>query len=167
MYFNSFPRIVYSLDGGNTGVLVTDIFRRITIPEENLVTSTSFDEYDIRDGDTPEIVAHRLYNNAELHWIVLVVNNIIDPRFDWPLSTMALNNYVTKKYGVGNELVLHHYVNADGDVVHSSYVAGTKTAISNYEYEEELNEQKRRIKILRPQFVETFLKAFERFIKNG
>jgi hypothetical protein len=167
MYFAALPRIVYTLDGGDTGLLVTDIFRRFTISEENLTTSTSFDEYDILDGDTPEITAHRLYNNAELHWILLVVNNIIDPRYDWPLSTMSLNNYVTKKYGIGNEYNIHHYVNNDGDIVHSSYAAGPKISISNYEYEESVNEQKRRIKVLRPQFIESFLKIFDRAVKNG
>lgn len=167
MYFSKFPKITYTLDGGDTGFVATDIFRRIIAQDQNLSTALSYDEYDVIDGETPEIIAHKLYSNAELHWVVLLVNNIIDPRYDWPLSIRSLSNYVTDKYGVGNELDIHHYVNADGDIVHVSYTAGAKTAITNFEYEEDLNEQKRRIKLLKPQFVESFVKNFERIMRNG
>lgn len=167
MYFSKFPQITYTLDGGDTGFVATDIFRRVIAQDQNLVTSFSYDEYDVVDGETPEIVAHQVYSNTDLHWIILIINNIIDPRYDWPMPTQALQTFVANKYGVGNELDIHHYENSDGDIVHVSYTAGPKTAITNYEYEESLNEQKRRIKLLKPQFVETFIKNFERVMRNG
>lgn len=167
MYFASFPQISYSLDGGATSFIMTDIFRRVVTKDQNLVTAFSYDEYDVVDDETPEIVAHRVYSNAELHWIILVTNNIIDPRYDWPLSTQSLRKYVEDKYGTGNDTDIHHYVNSDGDIVHSSYTAGSKTAVTNLEYEEQLNEQKRRIKLLKPQFTESFIKNFERVMRNG
>jgi hypothetical protein len=167
MYFSNFPQITYTLDGGDTGLVVTDIFRRVIAQDQNLSTALSYDEYDIVDGETPEIVAHQVYGNADLHWIILTVNNIIDPRYDWPMPTSVFQTFVTNKYGVGNELNIHHYENDDGDVVHVSYTAGPKTAITNLEYEESLSEQKRRIKLLKPVFVETFIKNFERLMRNG
>jgi hypothetical protein len=167
MYFASFPQISYTLDGGDTGFVITDIFRRVVTRDENLVTALSYDEYDVVDDETPEIVAHRVYNNAELHWIVLVVNNIIDPRYDWPLSTRSLAKFVEQKYGIGNDTDIHHYVNADGDIVHSSYTAGPITSVTNYEYEDQLNDTKRRIKLLKPQYVESFVSNFERTMRNG
>lgn len=167
MYFSNFPQITYTLDGGDTGFVVTDIFRRVVSQDQNLSTALSYDEYDIVDGETPEIVAHEVYSNAELHWVILTVNNIIDPRYDWPMPTQVFQNFVTNKYGAGNELDIHHYENSDGDVVHVSYTAGPKTAITNLEYEDSLNEQKRRIKLLKPVFVETFIKNFERLMRNG
>jgi len=167
MYFSKFPQITYTLDGGDTGFIVTDFFRRVIAQNQDLTTAFSYDEYDIVDGETPEIVAHKVYSNAELHWVVLIANNIIDPRYDWPMPVQVLQNFVTNKYGVGNELDIHHYENSDGDVVHVSYTAGPKTAVTNYEYEESLNEQKRRIKLLKPGFVEIFIKNFERVLRNG
>jgi len=55
-------------------------------------------EYDIVEGDTPEIIAHKLYGSAQRHWVVLMMNNIVDPQYDWPLTTTTLNNYIDAKY---------------------------------------------------------------------
>ena len=54
------------------------------------------------DGETPEIVADKFYNDSELYWIILMANEMIDPRFDWPLSYVNLLNYVDNKYGTAN-----------------------------------------------------------------
>jgi hypothetical protein len=61
---------------------------------------------------------------------------------------------------------VHHYINSFGDIVHSSY-AGAKTAITNYDYEIELNEAKRRIKIIKPEFVAVFVERFTGLLNDG
>ena len=167
-YFSNFPQITYSFDSGNTvGVIVvTDILRRVKADDANIKNVLAYDEYDIQDGETPEIIADKLYNDSTLHWIILISNEILDPRFDWPLSTNALANYVTDKYGVGNEHALHHYVNDYGDVVHSSY-AGTKYEVNNTDYENEQNETKRRIKVLKSKYVPQFTQSFLGILTNG
>lgn len=165
MYFKNFPRIIYTLDGNRTNFIMTDIFRRVISTDNNTLGTLSYDEYDIMDGETPEIVASKVYDNPGLHWIILVVNNIIDPRYDWPLPVNSLISYVTNKYGVGNEYATHHYIDENGDIVHSSF-AGIKYAVTNYTYEEELNETKRRIKILKPNFVAQYIQNFEKVIGN-
>jgi hypothetical protein len=165
-YFSKFPTINYTFDTSQLVVAfnIADFTRRVIAEDVNLATTLAYDEYDIQDGDTPEIVSDRIYNNPAYHWVILLANGIIDPRFDWPLSVNAFNNYVEDKYV--DPGAVHHYVNADGDTVHSSY-AGTKIAISNYDYELAINENKRRIRIVKPQFIPMFTKNFYGTLNNG
>jgi hypothetical protein len=166
MYFKSFPTVRYSLDNLQTIFTITDIFRRVKADQRNILTSVAYDEYDIQEGETPEILSDRIYNNVYYHWVILVTNDIIDPRCDWPMDSDVFYQYVVAKYGLSNIGAVHHYVNTDGDIVHSSY-AGSKTAVSNYEYEESVNEAKRRIKVVKPQYLAAFVKNFERAMNLG
>lgn len=166
MYFKNFPEIKYSLDEGESSFIITDFFRRVRADQRNIVSSLAYDEYDIRENETPEILADKLYNDSTLHWIILITNDIIDPRWDWLMDTNVFNNYITEKYGLNNLYALHHFENEFGDVVHSSF-AGAKTTISNYEHEERINENKRRIQILKRQFVPAFITNFENVLRNG
>lgn len=165
MYFKNIPRILYSLDSNRTTFLATDIFRRVKSDYQNIQNSLAYDEYDIKEDETPEILADQIYNNPQLHWVILIVNEIIDPRWDWPLDVITLESYIDEKYGDTKNNV-RYYVNNDGDVVHSSY-AGVKTPVTNYNYEVELNESKRRIRILKPQFVPVFITSFMEKMNNG
>jgi hypothetical protein len=170
MYFKKFPKITYTFDTSNSRLVVpfemTDILRRVRIDDVVIGNTLSYDEYDILDGETPEILADKIYNNSEYHWIILIANGIIDPRFDWPLSINAFNSYVADKYGVGNEGAVHHYENADGDIVHESFT-GAKTAVTNYDYEVNINESKRRIRLVKPRFVTQFVNNFYGIMING
>lgn len=163
MYFTQFPIIRYSLDDGDTSFIITDFFRRVKANQNTIINSSAYDEYDIRENETPEILADRIYGDCRLHWIILIINDIIDPRWDWPMDTDVFINYLDEKYGLGNSNDVHHYINTDGDIVHSSY-SGTKEAVTNYEYELDLNEAKRRIKILKPKFVPQFIATFQKTI---
>jgi hypothetical protein len=163
MYFSKFPLDLYSLDDTKSLQLITDILRRVTIQEEIKNNSSVFDEYDIREGDTPERLADKIYGDTNYHWIILHVNDIIDPRFDWPLTTYQLEQMVKSKYGINNVQTTHHYENVEGYWVNNNQFA---TAISNYEYEERLNEEKRRIKILKPKFLTVVETEFDNKIKD-
>jgi hypothetical protein len=55
-------------------------------------------KYDIFDGETPEMIADKLYGSPEKHWIILAVNNIKNPQFDWPLRYNDLTKYIDIKY---------------------------------------------------------------------
>lgn len=167
-YFSKFPQIYYSFSTGLTisAFVMTDILRRVKADDYKIANSLSYDQYDILDGDTPEIVADKVYGRSDLHWTILIANEIIDPRYDWPLSTTALRNYVIDKYGEANIYGIHHYVNSDGDVVHSSY-AGIKTSVSNYDYEDAINEGKRRIRLIKPRFISEFVNNFSGLLNNG
>ncbi len=166
MYFKNFPKIRYSLDNLQTSFVITDIFRRVKADQRDILSSLAYDEYDIQEGETPEILADRIYNNVYYHWVILVTNDIIDPRWDWPMDSDVFFDYVVEKYGQNNLGAVHHYVNSTGDIVHSSY-AGNKTAVSNFDYEQTLNEEKRRIQVVKPQYLSAFLKNFERALNSG
>lgn len=107
MYFNNFPYTFYSLDDRETVQLVKNILIRVVVREEIKNNFSIYDEYDVKDGETPEIVADKFYDNPELHWIILHLNEIVDPRFNWPLSVNNLVLYTEGKYN--DKDAVHHY----------------------------------------------------------
>lgn len=158
MYFESFPYTLYSLDDRASVQLTKYILVRFALSKELKENFSLYDEYDIRDGESPEILADFFYNQPTLHWIILHVNEIVDPRFEWPLGTYDLIKYTEGKYT--NINAAHHYEDEDGYIVNSTEAGAVP--VSNYQYEERLNEEKRRIKILKPQFVQDFISEFQR-----
>jgi hypothetical protein len=130
MYFKSFPYTFYSLDDTSTVQVVTNITTRVTLSEEVKTNLSLFDEYDIRDGETPELVANKFYGNSELHWLVLHYNDIIDPRFDWPMDTNNLNRYVAGKYTDTN--ATHHFEDASGNYTNGNAYILSSNAFANF-----------------------------------
>lgn len=98
-FFSEFPRISYSLDDFESRQVVVDIFKRIVLSKEYLENSLYFEEYEVLHGETPEEVSYRFYGTTDLSWTILMFNNIVDPRFDWPISEESLYKVVEKKYG--------------------------------------------------------------------
>lgn len=137
---------------------MTDITRNIRFRRDILSQITVYDEYDIVDGETPEIIAEKVYGNAQYHWIIMLTNDIYDYKKDFPLTQTALDQFVADKYGDQADAP-KHYVNADGLVVPSDYVGATP--VSNRQYEEIVNESKRRIKIISKDLIATVLKNFK------
>lgn len=156
MYFEKFPTTNYSLDDISTVQTVRNIFLRIVFSDEIKNNYGLFDEYDVLDGETPEILADRFYSNPQYHWIILHMNDMLDPRYDWPLSSNNLRLYCESKYENINDI--HHYVNADGYIVNST--APGAIAVTNFQYEDEFNETKRRIKVLKPEYLEAVVRDF-------
>jgi hypothetical protein len=117
MFFEKFPLFQYTLDNGKTAQTLPDILRRIQLSEELRKNNAFFEQYDIKDGETPEIVAEYWYGDPHLHWIILLSNDIIDPRFDWPMSYYNLTEFCKGKYGPDNINKLHHYVNRNEFIV--------------------------------------------------
>lgn len=156
MYFENLPTTFYTLDDLETVQVVRNIFLRGTFNDEIKNNLSVFDEYDIKDGETPEILANKVYGNSLYHWVILHMNDIIDPRFDWPLTTNNLVNYCEGKYT--NIYATHHYEDGNGNWVNAD--APSATSISNFMYEDQNNEAKRRIKLLKPQYLEAVVKEF-------
>jgi len=108
-YFNTLPKILSTNYSGGT-IVLTNLLARANILPEALKNPVLYYTYDIQDGDTPEIVAHKYYGDSYRYWIVLLANEIIDPFWDWPLTGMNLNSYVTDKYTDFNPYsTAHHY----------------------------------------------------------
>lgn len=98
-FFNYYPKTFYTSNNNTTGVdVVTNIITRFGFENNLKENSSAFYKYSIQDGDTPEIIADKYYDNVERHWVVLLFNDIIDPQFDWPLQQNTLIDYIDKKY---------------------------------------------------------------------
>lgn len=161
MYFKDFPQFAYDFEigGKNKVLLLTDITRNVRFRKEVLSNIQLYDEYDIQEGETPEIIAEKVYGNANLHWVIMLVNERFDYIADFPMSYPQLMNYIEDKYGVGNEYNTHHYENERGYIVDAYYVG--KIAVSNHDYEERINEEKRRIKLISPSLIDRVMKQFK------
>lgn len=108
-YFNKFPMLSYTRDGVSN--IATDLMTRISVIKNSVDEKSIFYQYDIQEGDTPEIIASKYYNDPELHWVVLVFNNIFDPFYDWPMTYLQFSEYIADKYGSQADALetVHHY----------------------------------------------------------
>lgn len=112
-FFDKFPVIPYDINGKDVAnyELATNIFFRFKIIKSVLDDITAYYEYVIQDGDTPEILAEKIYGDSEAHWIILLANNIVDAQHDWPLDYVSFNQYILKKYDLISlaKTQTHHY----------------------------------------------------------
>ena len=196
MFFSKFPLLAYTLDNTSTYQLVPDILRRVKFSDQLKNNDAFFDKYDVRDGETPEILADKFYGDSNFHWIILMANDIIDPRFDWPMNFNMLNEYCKGKYGENEVYRVHHYANLAEYVVNGYRMlqpgstfknpvslviqnSGTFSSpivnqnaptnlypITNFMYEDGLNEKRRRISILKPELVAGIDSEFTKIIKE-
>jgi hypothetical protein len=215
-YFNYFPKTFYNVDDRKNSVdVVTNIIARFSFDENLKQNSSAFYQYEIKDGDTPEIIASKYYDNPERHWVVLLFNDIIDPQYDWPLQYRVFNEFVDKKYSAPEYAdtantsvsglswaksqsnvqsyfkVITTILNSEGTTYSDKveidqdsynqlpestqvYTLPNNTTITEtisksiktyYDYEEELNESKRKINLLKPEFVPAVEKEFKRVVK--
>jgi hypothetical protein len=163
MYFKDFPNFIYQFKVGNTTKtsLVKDVTRNIRFRRDVLANITVYDEYDIVDGETPEIIAEKLYGDAQYHWIIMLANDRYDYIEDFPLAEYQLVRVIAAKYP-GTENNIHHYVDANGFVVNSN--APGAVSVSNADDERNKNESKRRIKIISKNIINTILKDYKDLI---
>jgi hypothetical protein len=165
MYFQNFPLRAYDINGDSVSVtLLVDILERVKIRDQIKNQAQLFLDYSIQEGETPEIIAGKLYNDPELYWGVLLGNNIINPYGEWPLDSVTLFEACTDKYGAGNEFKIHHYIDAIGLIVLSS--APGATSVSNYQYEDQLNETKRSIKLIIPTLIGQVQQELTKLLKG-
>jgi hypothetical protein len=152
-YFKYFPKIRYDVRGvlnNKQYDLITNILRRVRMRLALIDNTVFFAQHSIVDGETPEQLAYTFYGDSELHWIILYGQQATHPFYDWPLKYYDLSNFVTKKYGSSEVYSTHHYEDVDGYVVDSD--ASGATTISNFLYEEQLNDLKRQLSVIRPEY---------------
>jgi hypothetical protein len=100
-YFSYFNKIAYNLeDNVTSSQLVTNLLQRSAFLKEVAENTAIAYEYQLSDGDTPETIAHKLYGDSNRHWIILLFNKLINPQYEFPLSGIALDKYITNKYGI-------------------------------------------------------------------
>ena len=173
-YFEYFPQFTYDVKGDGTAKLVTDILRRVKVRNQIRDNVSFFDKYNVQDGETPEDIAYKLYGDSELHWVILMVNDVKDRFFDWPLSQIQFQNYLQSKYSDPDGV--HHYeiTQSSGPTtsidnshiieVNSSEVGAT--AVTNREYEDRLQDEKRQIRLIDRSYLRLFVEEFKKVIKR-
>ena len=174
MYFNSFPVIPYDSKGDLNFKDVTNLLRRVGMRAKLKSNTLLYDTYDVKEGETPEMIAHKLYGDAELHWVILLVNDITDRYHQWPMSGMQFLDYLNDKYT--NPDGIHHYettqtsgdtkvkIEVVNDVDDDAYTG--LTPITNREYEENEQDKRRKIRLVDPSFVEQFVDEFKKLMNE-
>ena len=189
-YFRELPNLLYQsfLPDKRSSLDYTEVknlFRRTKLRDDLQNVFTLFDKYEIPDEFRPETVAEEFYGNDELDWVVLTTAGIINVRNEWPLNNRDIFNYSFEKYGdnlnatrffetkelknSSGSIILEKGKVVDSDFVFKYYdtngiveVKGTnvRTGVSNYDYEVRLNEEKRSIFVLKPEYLQQFLNDF-------
>ena len=171
MYFGHFPLIPYDSVGDGKFKLVTNLLKRVAVRSKVKTNVLVFDTYDVKSGETPEIIADKLYNDPELHWVVLLMNDITDRYHQWPLTENQFIAHINDKYD--NVDATHHYEisQTSGDTTikidigtDNSDHSGA-TAITNYEYEVARQDEMRKIRLLDPTYIEQFVDEYKILMK--
>ena len=174
MYFKSFPIIPYDSVGDLQFKDVTNLLRRVGLRAKLKSNTSLYDTYDVKEGETPEMIAFKLYGDSELHWIILIVNDITDRYHQWPMNFSQFNEYLNDKYS--NPDGIHHYettqssgdtkvkIQIENDVDEDAYTG--LTPVTNREYEESEQDAKRSIRLLDPSFVDQFVDEYKKLISE-
>ena len=178
-YFSRFPLFAYDIKNDNNYKLLPDILRRVKLRATIKSGGMLFDKYDVKEGEKPEDVAFKWFGDAELHWVILMTNNVTDRYYDWPMNQVQFAEFLTDKYGAGSEDAIHHYeVTKDSgrttgkgpsDYSHKVEVnsdADNASSISNREYEEREQDKKRQIQLLNKSLLGDFVAEFARLISE-
>ena len=174
MYFGSFPVIPYDSKGDLEFKDVTNLLRRVGIRTKLKSNALLYDTYNVKEGETPEMIAHKLYGDSELHFVIMLINDITDRYHQWPMSLPQFQEFINDKYDDPDGI--HHYesTQTSGDTkvkievfneVDSDAYTGL-TPITNREYEENEQDKKRQIRLLDPSYIEQFVDEFEKLIKE-
>ena len=165
-YFEMFPQLFYDNKGDGNYTVMTNLLARVKLVDSAKLNISDFDYYDVKDGETPEMIAHKYYGDVNLHWTILVLNEIVDYYEDWPMSVQRFEQFVKNKYD--NPQAIHHYeiTQTSGDAtvtidVGMNTTDYSGTPISNYTYEDRLQEKKRQIRLIQPRYIKEFVKEFE------
>ena len=185
-----------TVDGRSEGdySVVKNFFKRAKLREDIFQDLAFFTKYIVIGDDRPDTVATKVYDDPTLDWVVLLSNNIVSIQSEWPLGQAAFNTYVTEKYGDETTLYsgIHHYESRevkanDGTIIipsgarvsvgqsvsffdeeSSQQVIRTDVAmpVTNYAFEEKLNDEKRNIFILKPIYLNILFDDIDQIMRN-
>ena len=189
-YFEELPNISYvsllpNQNRSDERIQVKNLFKRAKLRTDIDQSVTAFDYYQIQDNERPDIISERIYDTPELDWVILVTNNITSIRNQWPLSNNELYNYCLEKYGSNeNIMATKHFETQEvkdqyGRILleeklivdenftftytkdnNTSETIKPAQSVSYFDYEQRLNEDKRKIRILKPNLLSAFITDF-------
>jgi len=177
MYFNQFEKGFYDLNGDGQQKLVTDLMTRVKVREKVVDEISLYDTYDVPSGERPEDTAFKHFGSSQLHWVILLTNNITDVYYDWPMSEQTFETFIKDKYS--NPDAIHHYevtkssgkTTASGPDDYSYLIEVNSDAtgaqsVSNREYEQRLQDEKRKIKLLNESYLSSFIEEFNNLVRK-
>ena len=169
--------MVYDVKNNNNYKLLPDILRRVK--QRNAIKSGQFifDTYDVKNGEKPEDIAYKWFGDAQLHWVILMTNDVTDRYYQWPMNDAQFEEFIADKYS--NPDGIHHYeVTKDSGrttgqgpndysyLVEVNSDTDNAISISNREYEERVQDKNRSIRLLNQRFLSDFLEEFDKLIKE-
>jgi len=175
-YFSKFPLMTYDIKGNKVRKLLPNILRRIKLRALIKSGGMIFDRYDVKEGEKPEDVAYKWFGDAELHWVILMTNNITDRYYGWPMNSVQFAEFLADKYGDNTDAVHHYEIPRDSgrttgqgpsDYSHLVEVnsdTDNATSISNRQFEEREQDKKRQIQLLSKSLLGDFIAEFDRLI---
>jgi len=160
-YFKQFPKVLYDVRGDGNEQMMTNITKRVRFRDYIKRNYVTYDFYDVKSGETPEYIANEFYGDPELHWIILLLNDVIDYYNDWPMATEQFERYVKSKYDDIDAIHHYEYAQESGSTTFTIELPNDSattipvgaTPITNYEYEESIQENKRRIRLIQKRFI--------------
>tara|TARA_B100000575_G_scaffold96582_1_gene76985 strand:- start:988 stop:1500 length:513 start_codon:yes stop_codon:yes gene_type:complete len=168
-YFNQFPLVLYDMKGDKRKKLVTDIIKRVKVRNKILDTASLYQKYFIVQGERPEDVAFKHFGKSELHWVILLTNNITDAYYDWPMSYADFENFLKDKYT--NPDAIHHFEKKQTSGDTSVHIECMSTdigavSISNREVEQRKQDSISEIKLLDQSYLSAFLEEFDKLMEE-
>jgi hypothetical protein len=177
MYFKNFEKGFYDLTGNGNEKIVTDLMTRVKVREKIIDELSLYDKYDVPSGERPEDTSFKHFGSSQYHYVILLTNNITDVYYDWPMSEQDFEAFLKDKYT--NPDGIHHYevsqssgrTSAQGPDDYSYLVEVNSDAtgaqsVSNREYEQRLQDEKRQINLLNPSYLNTFIEEFNKLVRN-
>ncbi|MDP7366472.1 MAG: baseplate wedge protein 53 [Candidatus Pacebacteria bacterium] len=177
-YFRNIPNVLYDINGTepNQYRAVTNIMKRVKFRPSVIENISDYYPYRVREGERPDIVSFQKYGTVAYSYLILLLNDIVDPLFDWPLHTRQFENYIIEKYGsisTAQTTNKYYYQIVRSEVArtgtseripevkiivdlttYNTLDASVKSSQTVYDWEDELNDNKRDIKLINPNFIQ-------------
>ena len=176
-YFSQIPYFLYvDRSPGNKTIddysEVKNLFKRAKLREDIFSDLSYFTKYQIQGDERPDNVAEKYYEDSTLDWVILLANNITNIQTEWPMSEQSYYNFLIDKYGTDEKLQeVHHYecagvTNSSGAIL-SSNVSATNIseAVTNLTYEDNIQDKKRNIFILKPEYLSVLFNDLEEIME--
>ena len=189
-YFRNLPKVGYDINGTgkDSFVSVTNIMKRVKFKPTVLEDISNYYPYFVKEGERPDIISQVEYGNVGYAYLILLVNDIYDPNFDWPLNSQVFEKFIINKYGSVTTAIsgIKHYYQiiraevprtgtseripevkfAVDETTYDSLGISDRTTLSNYDYEVELNDAKREIRLINPDFIQDIDYQVKRSLKS-
>ena len=185
-YFRNIPKVKYDIFGAepNRYRNVTNIMKRISFKPAVIEDISDYYVYRVKDGERPDIISYQKYGTVAYAYLIMLINDIYDPLFDWPLDAQQFERYLTNKYGsvsaaMGETKYYYQIIRAEvartgtservpevkfivDETTYDTLDAGDRTTQTAYEWEDELNDDKRDIKLIQASLIQDIDYAVKR-----